>query len=221
MPAEKGSAKRSRRTTKQNSARSRTRSGQKSGGIGGVRSLIRWRTLAAPIVTIALVAVAMSLTGTLVPGMSGGELAPAADAAAPSEGASGLSDAVGEAELIAESVVPTTQWVNFYGLECMFGKEPVPAGAVITAHDPQGVACGETVVTHPGRYGLMAVYADDPTTPEDEGATPGDAIELRINNIRTKTTGPDEPVWTAFGDLKQVELSVAKGLTTRPGGKSK
>jgi hypothetical protein len=144
---------------------------------------------------------------------------PAAEAAA----ATGVSDstALGGAELTSWEVVPTTQWVNFFGLECTFGKEPLPVGALVTAHDPEGVVCGEYLVAQPGRYGLMPVYADDPTTMADEGALPGDEIEIRINGIRARLTGPDQPVWTGFGDLKQVDLAVAKGRTTRPDRKSK
>ena len=55
----------------------------------------------------------------------------------------------------------------------------------------------------------MPVYGDDPSTEVDEGAIPGDLLELRINGIRARVTGPDEPVWTAMGDLKQLNLATS------------
>jgi hypothetical protein len=44
--------------------------------------------------------------------------------------------------------------------------------------DPDGVVCGATVVVTPGQFGLLPCYGDDPDTPEDEGAQPGDVIRL-------------------------------------------
>jgi hypothetical protein len=109
----------------------------------------------------------------------------------------------------AQAVVPTTLWVNFYSLESTLDGQPLPVGAVIRAYDSQGVACGEFSVTHAGSYGLMPVYADDLLTEVDEGAVPGDRIEFTVSGIAATVTGPDEPVWGVFGDLKQVNLSVA------------
>ncbi len=54
---------------------------------------------------------------------------------------------------------------------------------MITAYDPDGVLCGRFVVHTPGQYGYLHVYGDDPTTPEDEGATDGDTLRFRINGL--------------------------------------
>jgi subtilisin-like proprotein convertase family protein len=93
---------------------------------------------------------------------------------------------------------PTNTWVNFYG------PAHLPVGTVVQAIDPDGVVCGATVVTTEGQYGLLACYGDDPTTPEDEGARPGDIIQLVVDG-QTLGTG----VCTVFGDLHWVPLGTA------------
>lgn len=170
---------------------------------------VPWRKVVVPLVAVALVAAALSLTAALMPPRGGTEQASAGAAAA------AVSDFFDSSYLRA-TVEPTTVWVNFYGLESTFGRQPLPAGAVITAHDPQGVVCGRFVVTQPGRYGLMPVYGDDPLTRKDEGAVPGDRLDFRINGLRAKVKGPDEAVWTEMGDLRQVDVAVQWGLMNRP-----
>ena len=108
-----------------------------------------------------------------------------------------------------QAVVPTTSWMNFYSLESTLDGQPLPVGAVIRAYDPQGVVCGEFTVTRAGWYGLMPVYTDDMLTEADEGAVPGDRIEFTVNGVAATVTGPDEPVWVTFGDLKQVNLAAS------------
>lgn len=184
-----------------------------SSAVRRIGDLIPCKKVVASALTVALVVSAVSFTGALTPGR-GGEQALAAEPIA------AVAD-WGDSSGLPGQIRPTTQWVNFYGLESKFGKALLPVGAVITAHDPQGVLCGEFSVTQAGRYGLMPVYGDDPSTAVDEGAMPGDAIEFRVNGVRARTTGPDKPVWTAFGDLKQVELVVSKGRTSGPGRKPK
>jgi hypothetical protein len=105
--------------------------------------------------------------------------------------------------------VLTNKWVNFYGLECTLDGQPLPAGTVITVRDPQDMVCGEFLVTHAGSYGIMPVYGGDPSTQVDEGALPGDSLHFYTNGILATVTGPDEPVWTAMGDLKQVNLQAS------------
>jgi len=66
----------------------------------------------------------------------------------------------------------------------------------VLALDPDGVVCGATVITTEGQYGLLACYGDDPTTPEDEGAQPGDTIQLVVDG---QVLGGG--TWTERGDL--------------------
>jgi hypothetical protein len=102
------------------------------------------------------------------------------------------------------STMPNTQypipnttplWVNFYG------STSLPTGTVIQAVDPDGVMCGTTMVHTPGKYGLLACYGDDPMTPEDEGAQPGDTVRLVVDG-ETLATG----TWTGHGERQRVPL---------------
>ncbi|MFQ5772584.1 MAG: FlgD immunoglobulin-like domain containing protein [bacterium] len=110
-------------------------------------------------------------------------------------------------------ITPTFEWVNFYGNNSTLNGEPLPIGTRLEARDPDSVLCGEYLVTTPGKYGFLAVYRDDPFTPDvDEGDTSGDTIRFFINGIPALALGPDSPVWTANGDSRHVEL--AASLTT-------
>ncbi len=103
-------------------------------------------------------------------------------------------------------VPPSPAWVNFYGTAHLPDGMPLPVGTTVLALDPDGVMCGGTVVTIEGQYGLLACYGDDPTTPEDEGAQPGDTIQL-VAEGQVLAIG----TWTEHGDrqwrpLGKVEL---------------
>jgi hypothetical protein len=101
----------------------------------------------------------------------------------------------------AAGVTPTQTWVNFYGLAHWPDGTPLPVGTTVLAVDPNGAVCGATPVTQAGQYGLLACYGDDPTTPEDEGARPGDTIRLVVNG---QVVGM--AVWTTHGDRQWVAL---------------
>ena len=92
-------------------------------------------------------------------------------------------------------VTPTHTWVNFYGAAYLPDGTPLPVGTTVLAMDPDGVVCGATVIAHEGQYGLLACYGDDPTTPEDEGAPPGDTIQF-VADDQVLGMG----TWTAHGD---------------------
>ncbi len=113
----------------------------------------------------------------------------------------------------AAGVAATHTWANFYGTAHASDGTPLPVGATVLALDPDGVVCGAAVVTTEGQYGLLACYGDDPTTPEDEGARPGDTIQLVVDG-QVLATG----TWAAHGarqwrslgtvDLWQVYLPI-------------
>jgi len=65
----------------------------------------------------------------------------------------------------------------------------------VLALDSDGVVGGATVIHTEGQYGLLACYGDDPTTPEDKGAMPGDTIQLVVDG---QMLGMG--TWTAHGD---------------------
>ncbi len=128
----------------------------------------------------------------------------------PTTGGDGLTTAEESAKVISirqaecmAGVTPSNTWVNFYGTAhlpacpepCRRDETPLPVGTTVLALDPDGVVCGATVVTTEGQYGLLACYGDDPTTPEDEGAQPGDTIQLVVDD---QVLGMG--MWTAHGD---------------------
>ena len=101
----------------------------------------------------------------------------------------------------AGDVTPTYEWVDLY---CQGGAlafdEPVPAGSVLEAFDPDGNVCGRWVFTTPGTFGFMPVYVDDPYSPSvDEGCVVGNEITLKLNGGAVDLTG-DPLVWTGNGD---------------------
>jgi parallel beta-helix repeat protein/YD repeat-containing protein len=120
----------------------------------------------------------------------------AANAAAPTTPVSG------------DHVVPTTQWVNFYGLHLTINGKPAPPGTQVRAFDPRGRLAGEAVVTTPGTYGLLPAYGDVSSSLPEPGLHPGEAVTFTVNDQPATVLGPAAAVWTANGDLKQIDLAV-------------
>ncbi len=100
------------------------------------------------------------------------------------------------------AVIPTNEWIILYCPHAFVDSSGLPPGAVLTAYDPQGVLCGKALVDTTGKFGPMLVYADDPYTPVDEGATPGDEISFKLNGQQVFPTPP--VIWTRNGDVFQV-----------------
>ncbi len=101
-------------------------------------------------------------------------------------------------------VIPTNDWCDFYSLSTLLDGASAPVGAVVNAYDPQGVHCGTFTMTVAGQWGLMHVYADDPNTPEDEGAQPGDVITFRVGGKLAAVASGDN-TWASKA-LRQVAL---------------
>jgi hypothetical protein len=106
----------------------------------------------------------------------------------------------------SNQTTPTPWWMNLYSPNSMSSGEPLPVGSVVRVYDPEGVLSGEFVVGRAGQYGLMPVYADDPTTPQDEGALPGDVLRFTVDG-RPASTTPGVVRWTAMGGLQRVDLT--------------
>lgn len=102
---------------------------------------------------------------------------------------------------------PTPSWVNVFSPESTLNGQPLSVGDVVTAYDGVGVQIGKATVEVAGKYGLMALYMDDPSTSLDEGAVPGETISFRINGIAALVTGPHEPVWSTNGDVLMLNLA--------------
>ncbi len=103
-------------------------------------------------------------------------------------------------------VKPTFVWTDFYGSVSVQGRA-APAGTIVEARTSDGLILGQFVVVDAGRYGILAAYGDDVTTPEKDGALAGEKLLFFVNGQPAQTLGPDEPVWQAR-ELKQVNLSV-------------
>ena len=111
--------------------------------------------------------------------------------------------------------VPTAEWISVWSDSVTFNARAVAPGAVVRAYDPGGVLCGQFTVSAAGSYGLMAVYRDDPFTPDvDEGAEPGDVIDFEIDGAPATATGPGSAVWTFNGDVIKVGLAAEAVLPT-------
>lgn len=85
---------------------------------------------------------------------------------------------------------------DFYGEEELPGA--LNAGSVITAEDPQGIILGQFTIAEPGQYGFLTCLADDPDTPEDEGAVEGDIISFFIDGTRQQK----QAVWGSGGTVR-------------------
>lgn len=110
------------------------------------------------------------------------------------------------ASYLDDVVIPTYVWRDFYCSVNTLNGSPIPVGTVITARDPDGVKCGEFVVSTAGSYGFMPVYGDDNYTTIDEGANVGDVITFYINGMLANTN--TTPVWTSAYSQTEVCLEV-------------
>ncbi len=104
------------------------------------------------------------------------------------------------------TLIPTFSWFNVYGDDVRVGNRPVQPGDVITAYDSDGNLSGRFAVTDEGRFGLMAVYYDDPATEVDEGMGEGDAITFKINGQPANVPSLEQPKWNANTTLLYVNL---------------
>lgn len=111
---------------------------------------------------------------------------------------------------IPEGATPTAtqvtspEWVNFYGMNSTLDGQPLPIGSVVEAWTG-GHRCGSFIVHTLGWYGLLPCYRAYDGAP---GANPGDVIAFTVNGWPATPMGPDQPIWTAHGDRKHVELAV-------------
>jgi fibronectin type 3 domain-containing protein len=64
-------------------------------------------------------------------------------------------------------------------------------------------------VTTPGRYGFLAAYRDDSTTPEKDGAYPGDTITFTTNGYPATVAGGN-PTWTTNGAVIRADLTAGR-----------
>lgn len=107
------------------------------------------------------------------------------------------------------SIAATNEWINVYSTNSTYNGQPLPVGTVVTAIAEDGRPLGQVVVREHGWYGLLAVYGDDGYTAELDGARPGERISFLINGQPAVVTNGVTTVWTANGDLMQVDLAAS------------
>jgi hypothetical protein len=112
----------------------------------------------------------------------------------------GGSQAPAAPVLANRDFTPTYINVDLYG-EVYLNGEPAPEGTKIEAY-AGNVKCGEIIISRPGVYGFLHVYGDDPFSPVQEGALPGDKISLRVNGIPVNAN----VIWTKDGDRVKIDL---------------
>lgn len=100
---------------------------------------------------------------------------------------------------------PTNQWIDLYALDVEWNGTPLNKGSRVTIYDSDGVIAGEGTVRETGVIGFIPVYADDPSTPVDEGAEVGDELTVFINGFEVELFG--ELTWEADGSLVEIPLS--------------
>jgi hypothetical protein len=106
----------------------------------------------------------------------------------------------------AGALTPSLYWRDYWS-PASTGQDggPLPVGSLVQAFDPNGVECGRSVTHAPGQYGYLHVYGDDPLTPEDEGADPGDVIRFTVNG--NACVAIPSPVWEG-GDKLQYRVDI-------------
>ncbi len=102
-----------------------------------------------------------------------------------------------------QPVTPTAEFVGVYGYVTCDGT-PAARGTVVEVVDGHGRVAGQAQVRDDGSYGYLPVYLDDPDTPVDEGADPGEWLAVRVGG--KPTAGRLQ--WTAFGDLSRLDVAV-------------
>jgi hypothetical protein len=110
----------------------------------------------------------------------------------------------------------TSTAVFFHGTAKLFGEDLEVGdsiGAFVLSVVINDGCVGAFTITTAGQYGAMAVYGNDASTPDKDGADAGDTIYFRIwdaseHHIYEATAeGPNEPIWTSDKDVKNVNLA--------------
>jgi len=100
---------------------------------------------------------------------------------------------------------PSTEWISLYGQDIIHQGKLLAVGTEVKAKDQDGIECGSFIVRQKGVFGFIPVYRDDPNTDIDEGARPGEEINLFFANDKI----PVNLKWTVMGDV----IDVATHLT--------
>jgi len=110
-------------------------------------------------------------------------------------------------DIAAQEIAVGRIWVDLYGSAIWSTENPVEPGTQIQVFDSDNSLCGEFTVRAEGEYGFMAVYGDDPLTPNtDEGAIEGDGLSFMINGAPANILYGGSVVWSQQNMKIQVNL---------------
>lgn len=87
--------------------------------------------------------------------------------------------------ILYNQVVQTNKSDEFYGTLKWENNTNVATGNRVWVLDGNKKPCGIFDVASPGFYGSASVYADDTSTPEDDGASVGDNMSVLVEKIST------------------------------------
>jgi len=79
-----------------------------------------------------------------------------------------------------ETVFATNRSMFLYG-NAQYDGAPAPVGGEVIVRTADGLVVGRGVVETAGQYGAIAVYGDDVTTPEQDGAVEGELLSVSLN----------------------------------------
>jgi hypothetical protein len=108
-----------------------------------------------------------------------------------------------------DDVHVTTSWVNAYARNLTVNGQQVKAGSIVTALNSAGEKIGYFRMTQNGKFGFMAVYADDANSGGEAGLRPGEDFHLAVDGTPTN----ESFAWSQIGDRVEIGALTAKGTT--------
>jgi len=101
----------------------------------------------------------------------------------------------------SDALIPTSNWMSVYASTMLSGDISSSGGLKLSARDPDGILCGEMMISEAGFIKMMPIYGDDiRTTDIDEGALPGDSIAFFIGDRRL----PVKLAWQPGGQSEDI-----------------
>lgn len=97
---------------------------------------------------------------------------------------------------------PGAEWMVADCNEPQLDGRYLPPWTTVDVYDHDGVRCASQNVSIMFGLSGMRVYADDPETDDDEGADPGEVLQVYVDGNPVFTEPP--LVWTGHGDLTQL-----------------
>lgn len=108
-----------------------------------------------------------------------------------------------------EEVTTSRLWADLYASRMIWNATPVSVGSEITVFGEDDALLGRGKVTEPGVAPFLPVYGDDPLTPEDEGASPGESLRVAVNGAAYPLAQP--LLWDDRAFLNPVSTATISG----------